>query len=226
VPIFTVLAIHESYQDEVRVNQAFGWFHDSFRSDIKLAFYSWNFAKLENALDIRAMSVRIGTTADIIIIATSGVEPIPEHITRWLGSIMQQRQDNRFLILALEEGNQYQRTRQSTLFQYVQDEAVRWQANFIACEDLHLQMNRQFIFRFINDKFNHSLFTDGLTIEEAPNPISAKPQHIRESQSSMSSVQIQEIRTLAYRLWLQARRSTSGLRLNSKSKGKSHESCH
>jgi hypothetical protein len=86
----------------MQVNQAFAWLHQCFRADLRMSFKAWTFQKLVSALDIRAMSVRIGKEADLIIIATSCAEPLPDHIKRWLDSMTRPQREDRALVLALE----------------------------------------------------------------------------------------------------------------------------
>lgn len=205
---FSVIAIHDGYQAEMQVNHAFTWLHQSFRFDLRMSFSAWTFEKLVAALDIRAMSVRIGTKADVIIIATSSGEPLPEHIKRWLDSIICQQHKNRALVLALEPDAHSPGTRISTHCVELQQWAARWQASLICCADIHHPPSRQSILRLINDRFHHAPGAD-------PEPEDVKqPENIpltihqimNQNQTAMSPEQIQQVRDIAYHLWLQADR--------------------
>ena len=139
----------------MQVNQAFAWLHQCFRADLRMSFKAWTFEKLVSALDIRAMSVRIGTEADMIIIATSRAEPLPDHIKRWLDSITWQQREDRALVLALEGDVHSTCAHKSTLCAHLQPWAARRQAELICCEDIHHQPSRQSILRRINERFHH-----------------------------------------------------------------------
>lgn len=102
---FLVIAIPNGYQSEMQVNQAFAWLHQYFHADLRMSFKAWTFEKLVSALDIRAMSVRIGKEADLIIIATSCAESLPNHIKYSLDSMTRPQRDDRAFVLALKENS-------------------------------------------------------------------------------------------------------------------------
>jgi hypothetical protein len=205
---FSVIAIHDGYQAEMQVNQAFAWLHQCFRADLRMSFQAWTFEKLVSAPDIRAMSVRIGTEADMIIIATSSAEPLPDHIKRWLDSITWQQREQRALILALEQDAHSPCAHTSTLCEDLQQWAVRWHTELICCADIHHQSSRQSILRRINERFHHGPATspDQSDMEPAANIPLTIHQTMNQNQATLTPAQIQEVRGLAYHLWLQADR--------------------
>lgn len=204
---FSVIAIHDGYQAEMQVNQAFAWLHQCFRADLRMSFKAWTFEKLVSALDIRAMSVRIGTEADMIIIATSSAEPLPDHIKRWLDSITWQQREDRAFVLALTDDASSPSAHTGAFCEYLQQWAARWHAEIICGADIHHQPSRQSILRCINDRF-HGLTAspDQSDMEQAENIPLTIHQTIKQNQSTMAPAQIQEIRDLAYHLWLQSDR--------------------
>jgi hypothetical protein len=192
----------------MQVNQAFAWLHQCFRADLRMSFKAWTFEKLVSALDIRAMSVRIGTEADMIIIATSRAEPLPDHVKRWLDSITWQQCEDRALVLALEEDAHSPCAHTSALCEDLQQWAARWHAQLICCAGIHHQPSRQSILRRINERFHH-------VPTSSPGQSDMKPaanipltihQTMNQNQTILSPAQIQEVRGLAYHLWLQADR--------------------
>jgi hypothetical protein len=205
---FSVIAIHDGYQAEMQVNQAFAWLHQSFRSDLRMTFKAWTFEKLVNAPDIRAMSVRISTEADMIIIATSSSEPLPDHIKRWLDSTNWHQREDRALVLALEDDAHSAFAQKSTLGEELQQWAARWNADLICCADIHHQPSRQSILRRINERFHHGPATnpDQSDMKPAGNIHLTIHQTMNQNQATLSPAQIQEVRGLAYHLWLQADR--------------------
>jgi len=205
---FSVIAIYDGYQAEMQVNHAFTWLHQSFRADLRMSFNSWAFEKLVAALDIRAMSVRIGTEADMIIIAASSGEPLPDHIKRWLDSIIWQQDKDRAMVLALEPDANSPCAHIHTLCENLQEWATRWQAKLICCTDLHHAPSRQSILRLINDRFHQTVTAE--SCEAYLEPDESEPctlhQTMNKSEHTISPSQIQEVRGLAYCLWLQAGR--------------------
>lgn len=205
---FSVIAIHDGYHSEMQVNHAFTWLHQSFHSDLRMSFNAWAFEKLVAAPDIRAMSVRIGTKADMIIIATSSDEPLPDHIKRWLDSIIWQQRKGRAMILALEPDGHSPCAHINTFCGDLNQWATRWQAELICCADIHHPPSRQSILRLINERFHQNLpaYSDDSYME----PDASKPRNIHQTmnkrQHTMPPEQIQEVRGLAYHLWLQADR--------------------
>ncbi len=203
---FSVIAIHDGYQAEMQVNTAFAWLHQSFRADLQVSFKSWSFEKLVAAPDIRAMSVLIGSEADMIIIATSSAEPLPDHITRWLDSITWQR-NGRALMIAIEDDAGASFNHKGTLCECLQQWAARWHVDLICCEDLHYS-TCQTILSLINGR-SHQTLPAG-THESCTEPNTNMPltihQTMNKSQATMPPEQIQEVRGLAYQLWLQADR--------------------
>ncbi len=205
---FSVIAIHDGYQAEMQVNQAFAWLHECFRADLRMSFKSWTFEKLVSALDIRAMSVRIGVEADLIIIAASSGMPLPDHIKRWLDSIIWQRREDRALVLALEEDAHSPCALTSILCQDLKHWAARWHTELICCADIHHQSSRQSILRRINERFHHvpAASPDQFDMKPGENIPLTIDQTMNQNQTTMTAAQIQEVRGLAYHLWLQADR--------------------
>lgn len=204
---FSIIAIHDGYRSEIQVNQAFSWLHQSFRADMRMTFNAWTFEKLVSALDIRAMSVRIGIEADMIIIATPSGEPLPDHIKRWLDSITRERK-KRAMVLALEQDAHSPCAQISKLCEDLQQWASRWQAELICCTDIHHPPSRQSILRLVNDRLHQTLPAG--TGDTYLEPDAGKPltfyQTMEKAQTTMTPAQIQEVRGLAYHLWLQADR--------------------
>jgi hypothetical protein len=205
---FSVIAVHDGYQAEMQVNQAFAWLHQCFRADLRMSFKAWTFEKLVSALDIRAMSVRIGVEADLIIIAASSGMPLPDHIKRWLDSIIWQRRGDRALVLALEEDDHSPCAQTSILCQDLQQWAARWHTELICCADIHHPPSRQSILRRINERFHHvpAASHDQSDMKLGENMPLTIHQTMNQNQTTMTAAQIQEVRGLAYHLWLQANR--------------------
>lgn len=207
-PSFSVIAIHDGYQAEMQVNRAFAWLHQCLSADLRMSFKAWSFEKLVAALDIRAMSVRIAIEADLIIIATSSGMPLPDHIIRWLDSISGQRHEDKALFLALEDDAQSPCAHTSTLCGDLQQWAARWHVAVICCVDISHQSSRQSILRRINERFYRVSVTspDQSDVEPVTNiPLTIR-QTMNQHQTIMTPEQIQEVRGLAYHLWLQADR--------------------
>ncbi len=207
---FSVIAIHNGYQSEMQVNQAFAWLRHCFRDDLRMSFKSWTFEKLVSALDIRAMSVRIGKEADMIIIATSCAESLTDHIRRWLDSITRPQRVDRVLVLVLEGNSHPSSAHTNILCEDLQQRAARWHAELICCADIQHQASRQSILRGINERFHH-VPTASLSQSDMKPDVNAPltiQQTMNPNQAAMSSAQIKGVRALAYHLWLQADRLT------------------
>jgi hypothetical protein len=200
---FSVVAIHDGHQAEMKVNQAFTWLHDCFRNDLRLFFNAWTFEKLVSALDTRALSIRIGAEADMIIIATSATESLPPHITRWLDSIICQQNRGRALILGLDPDGSHAFEHERTLADELQSLALRWQTEFVHCTDIHHHPSRQIILRRINERFHCYPSSNRFSL-----PCQSPPPHpsIDENRLHMSPARVEAVRSLAYDLWLQADR--------------------
>jgi hypothetical protein len=209
---FSAIAIHDGYQAEMQVNHAFTWLHQSFRADLRMSFNSWSFEKLVAALDIRAMSVRMGSEADVIILSTTSDEPLPDHIKRWLDSINCQQRDQRALLIALGDDARASFTHPGTLCEYLRQWAARWNADFICCADLRQPPVRQSILRRINEHFHRTLPVNSQESYTEPDTSGSLTIHqtIEKNQASMTPTQIQEVRGLAYHLWLQAGHPAGG----------------
>ncbi len=203
-PAFSVIAIHEGYQAEIQVNQTFAWLHHCFSADLRLSFNAWTFEKLVSALDTRALSVRIGVEADMIIIASSNIGCLPDHIKRWLDSITCEQHLARALVLALNENA----SASAVFCEELKQWAARWHAELICCADIHHQPSRQAILRRINERFHETLAASPDPSEIIPTTHIAPVVHqtMSVNQATMSLVQIQEVRALAYHLWLEADR--------------------
>jgi|GEM_PF-986205 len=207
-PLFSVIAIHDGYQAEMQVNRTFAWLHQSFRDDLRMSFNAWTFEKLVATLVTRAMSVRIGTEANMIIIATSSAKPLPEHIKRWLDSISWQPREDRALVLSLAHDSSLPCAHTCDPCEYLQHWGTRRHADIICCADIHHLPSRQCILRRINDRFHNSLSASPgeADVEPAARVPLTTQQTMNQNQSTMNSAQIQEVRGLAYHLWLQADR--------------------
>lgn len=209
---FSDIAIHNGYASEMQVNQAFAWLHQCFRADLRMSFKAWTFEKLVSALDIRAMSVRIGKEADLIIIAASCTEPLSDHIKRWLDSITRPQREDRALVLALEEDSHSSPAHTSILCEDLQQWAARWQVDLIFCADIQHQASRQSNLRRINERFHHvpvaSLSKSDM--KPAINIPLTIHQTMNQNQATMGPMQIQEVCGIIYHLWLQADRPAGG----------------
>lgn len=211
-PHFSVVAILDGHQAEMRVQEAFRWLRESFNGDVKMHFNAWNFCKLE-VLDTRAMSVRIGASADIIMIAVTGAASVPDHVQRWIESIYQQQRQNRALLIALEDDRYSLRSHTNTLCSYVQQEAQRWQTGFMCCQDFQHPTHRKFIIHMINLRLNEvALQEEGdISMPSAPDTSGTvqepdRPQSFLEAQAGVRQADIPHIREAAYQLWLDAGR--------------------
>jgi Protein of unknown function (DUF2934) len=208
-PSRSIVAIYDGHVYESRVNELFGWLHHSFKADLKLSFNSWAFGKLE-VLDSRAMSVRTASAADVIIIAANDQCPLPDQMKRWLETVMREQRAARALLVGLDDNAGSSQKGSDSLCGFIQQEALRWRTDFICCHDFNETTQRQCLFAFIKDQMksleqadvSKTPSMDGSN-EAAPNLL-ATQSIIRDVQSSMSLPEIQEVRELAYDLWLQA----------------------
>lgn len=203
---FSVVAIHSDHYGDSLVNQVFSWLHQCFQPDCKTSFHSWTFEKLSAALDTRALSIRIGGSADMIIIAASATESLPDHINRWLDSTMSQPREQTALILAMPTGIGSSSAEASPVFSSLQSCSTRWQSKLICCPDIQHQSSRHSILRHINQRLQSFPVSDRdqfdlhSSVKDSP---SNKPDP-GENQFNLTPFQFQAVRLEAYHLWLQA----------------------
>ena len=155
-PVFSVVAIHDDFSASVRVREALEWLEYSLGSDLQVRSISWSFQKLER-MDLRAMSVRTAAAADLIIVAASDTQPVPDQVRRWLDSSLQQQRGSRAMLVALHNEDQDDTAPPGPLCSHLKRLAIRWQTEFLCNNDFDRRLDRDFALRFIHQKADASL---------------------------------------------------------------------
>jgi len=154
-PAFSVVAIHDDFSASVRAREALEWLEHSLGADLHVRSISWSFQKLER-MDLRAMSVRAAAAADVIIVAASDTQPVPDQVRRWLDSSLQQQRGSRAVLVALHDEDHDDTAPPGPLCSHLKRLAVRWQTELICNNDFDRRLDRDFAMRFIHQEADTS----------------------------------------------------------------------
>ncbi len=150
-PVFSVVAIYDDFHTGICAHETLEWLAILLGFDLKVCSCAWSFDSLER-LDVRSMSMRKAADADMIIIAGSEDKPLPDHIRRWLDSILQQQHHGRAVLVALHDEFQTSSYHSCPLCSYLENLADRWQTEFISPEDLDQRLDLDFALECISRK--------------------------------------------------------------------------
>jgi hypothetical protein len=100
------------------------------------------------------MAIHRAASADVIIIAMSDGDPVPNHIERWMDSCLQQQQNKgRSVLVAIHDDVQSDDKDETTpLCTYLERQAARWQTEFICNHEFDQRLDREFAMRCIDRK--------------------------------------------------------------------------
>lgn len=150
-PVFSAVAIYDDFFGGIRAREALEWLKHSLSSDLQVCSTFWSFQSLER-LDVRAASLRAAATADVLIIAASEMEPLPDQIKRWLDSILQQQRGGRAVLVALYDGDETPCDTPGPLCSYLEHEAGRWQTDCMCNRDFDQRLNCEYALQFVSQK--------------------------------------------------------------------------
>jgi hypothetical protein len=150
-PKFSVVAIHDSFTSGVRAQEALEWLRHSLGYDLQIYSIAWSFQNLER-LDVRAMSLRVAASADVIIISASDAEPVPDHIKRWLDASLQQQREGRAALVALHDDENGDACIPGPLCSCLEQRASRWNTEFMCNKDFDQRLDRDFAMQCIDNK--------------------------------------------------------------------------
>jgi len=148
---FFITALYAGFSDCIRAQEAVLWLKHSLEPDMKLCATFWSFRDLER-LDVRAMSLHEEAEADVVIISAPDTDPVPDHIKRWLDTLLQQQGDARAVLVALHEGELPPCASPGPLCSYLEDEAVRWHTDFMCNEDFDRRLDSAYAVKSIRHK--------------------------------------------------------------------------
>jgi hypothetical protein len=203
---FSVVGIYQGISAAPRMQAARDQLVRILCAEVQLNFFSWPFHKLESP-DIRSMALHIAEEAGIILIAGTGAECMPEHVLRWLDSCIIAQQGRRALIVALEPNR--------NLGAFAQQFAMRWQTQCLCAEDLEHGPNRSMIIHAVQrhlelDEAEEKAIRQWIEANTT-HPASSvnRPARILPSLTNKPEFR-EEIRMIAYQLWLAAGRPSGG----------------
>jgi len=196
-----VVAVHDGPGSAARVQQAREQMQRLLGGTSRVQFYTWAFHHLE-ALDVRAMAGHVAEAAPLILLASADSRP-PEHVERWLDQSLVEQEEDRALLVALED-------RAGPLCSFTGRLASRWSTRHVCATQLDADPQREWVLEALEKRLNRpasveSESADDFTERPAayPNtasahaapPVIITAPHLRE-----------EIRMRAYHLWLHAGR--------------------
>lgn len=134
--LLAVAAVHDGYQAELEVHDALKNLRRHLGEEPDILCHSWAVRKLEAAPDIRAVSIRQSAVADVILIAASQPEGLPEHVRRWLDTVLREQEAPRALVVMVTCGVRTP-AHAEPCTQALKQIALRWQTDFVSCANSH-----------------------------------------------------------------------------------------
>lgn len=196
-----VVTVHDGAGSAARVQEAREQLQRLLGSNQRVHFYSWAFHHLE-ALDVRAMAGHVAEAAPLILLASADSCP-PEHVERWLDQSLVEQEEDRALLVALED-------RAGPLCSFTGRLASRWSTRHVCATQLDADPQREWVLEALEKRLNRPSNVESESADDfaekpaaCPNPVPALSKtpvlitapHLRE-----------EIRMRAYHLWLHAGR--------------------
>lgn len=150
-PIYSVVAVYDDFSSGIRAKEALEWLEHSLNSNMDFRSTVWSFRSLERQ-DVRANSLREAATADVLIIAASEMETVPDQIKIWIDSIFQHQRDGRAVLVALHDGDEGPCASPGPLCSYLEHQAGRWHTEFMCNHDFDLRLDRDYAIKFVSQK--------------------------------------------------------------------------
>ena len=135
------------------------WEH-ALGTDLLVRSTCWSFAMLERP-DGAALALHSAAEADVVIIAGTGPEPVPQHVQEWLDSCLEHQMVRRAMLVGLDGGDQHHAGMRGPLCAYVASQASRWQTDFMCNEDFDERLDRDFALQFIGQRRQAPLQVNG-----------------------------------------------------------------
>jgi hypothetical protein len=148
---FSVVAIYNDFYAGFRAQEALQWLKLTLGNEMDVSGCSLSFQALER-LDVRSMAIHRAASADVIIIAISDGDPVPNHIERWMDSSLQQQHDGRAVLVALHDDVQSSSEETTPLCAYLARQAARWQTEFICNHEFDQRLDREFAMQCLRRK--------------------------------------------------------------------------
>ncbi len=165
--------------------------------DLTLCIKSWAFHELER-LDLRAMTRHLAAKAWILVLATDRRDDPPDHIKEWIHQSFSSALAPKPIVIGLH-ANSLECTH------YLQTLARSWDSPFFACSTLASQAGKRQIRELMRERWDAALVTG------EQDTVKPRPRTHPTSPSNEQPVTTQEIRDLAYTLWLAADRPSGGI---------------
>ena len=152
LPPFRVVALYEGYGAGIRAQEALVWLEHVLGDGLDVQSSCWSFRSLER-LDLRAVSVREGAAADVIIVAAAEADTLPEQVKRWLETCLRSQHGEHALLVALHEDGPEDMEAPAALCGYLQPLARRWHTTFMCNEELDSHLDCGFALEKIHRKY-------------------------------------------------------------------------
>lgn len=203
--LLAVSAIHDGYQAELEVHDALSKLRKHLGEEPDILCHSWAVRKLEAAPDIRAVSIRQSVVADIILIATSQLEGLPEHVRRWLDTVLREQEAPRALVV-LVTGGAHPTAHAEPCIQALKQIALRWQADFVGCESSQDSAAWETIINILVQRQSEGGMAKLPSASSRPHDTTPLPEtHVmNRADSAWTQQEVEAVRECAYHLWLDA----------------------
>ena len=149
-PTLSVAAIHDDFTAGIRAKEALLWLKHSL-SDMQVRSTFWSFQSLERP-DVRAVSLREAATADVLIIAASEKEAVPDQIRSWIDFTLQEQEGSRAVLVVLHEGDDTACDEPGPLCSYVEKQACRWRTECMCNHAFDQRLDRDYAMRLIGQR--------------------------------------------------------------------------
>ena len=196
-----VVTVHDGAGSAAVVQQAREQLQRLLGSNQRVHFYSWAYHHLE-ALDVRAMAGHVAEAAPMILIASVDGH-LPEHVERWLDQSLVEQEDERALLVALED-------RGGPLCSFTGRLASRWSTRHVCATQLDAAPQREWVLEALEKRLNRPASVES----ESADDFAERPAAYQNTAPALSKTPVlitaphlrEEIRMRAYHLWLHAGR--------------------
>jgi hypothetical protein len=203
--LLAVSAIHDGYQAELEVHDALSKLRRHLGEEPDILCHSWAVRKLEAAPDIRAVSIRQSVAADVILIATSHLEGLPEHVCRWLDTVLREQEAPRAVVVMATCGV-HPTAHAEPCIEALKQIALRWQTDFVGCaSSLDSAAWETIISILVQRQFDGGM-ANLPSASSRPHDTTPLPEtHVmNRADSAWTQQEVEAVRECAYHLWLDA----------------------
>ena len=160
LPSFQVVILYDGDEAAMRAWKVLVWLEKVLDGRLDVQSSIWSFRSLEHP-GYRAVSIREGTAADVIIVAAAEAEDLPDQAKRWLETCLASQHGEHALLIALHDEGPEAHVAPAALCGYLRPLASRWHTAFMCNEELNDRFSSDVALEKVQRKYGNRPLQDG-----------------------------------------------------------------